>query len=233
MDYFVLSSLVLGAGGSLHCLGMCGPLIVAMPFARYQGIEKAMAAVLFFLSKAGGYALMGIAMAVLGRGMRLWMWQQSISILAGVVILAIAFFPYLKNNLFKGLLFPSFLQQTYRHFVAQQSMMQFIVLGFINALLPCGLVYTALLASIAFEQTAFSALYMFLFGMGTSLSLLTLIFVKDKMAPKVGQQLQKISRWVSILIGVLLILRGLNLGIPYLSPQMEQGEVKSCCHHHE
>jgi sulfite exporter TauE/SafE len=233
MDYFVLSSLILGLGGSLHCLGMCGPLIIAMPFSRYKGIEKVMASILFFLSKAGGYALMGIAVAILGKGMRLWMWQQSISIVAGISILIIAFFPFIKNKLFGGLVFPSFLQNGYRYFVAQQSMMQFIVLGFINALLPCGLVYTALLASVAFEQTALSAIYMFLFGIGTSFSLMTLIFVKDKMSPKISARLQQVSTYVSILIGVLLILRGLNLGIPYLSPQMQQDEVKSCCHRQE
>lgn len=232
MEVVLISSLILGLGGSLHCIGMCGPLILQLPFAAYEGFQKWAAMALYFLSKALGYAMLGLLMALLGQGIRMFVWQQYLSVFAGVFILVLTLFPYFKNKLFQGFRLPAFFSRWYGKFVKDTGIFKFAVLGFLNALLPCGLVYTALIASVTMSDITGGVMYMFLFGIGTSFALIALAVFKDRISAAMRNRINKISTAIAILVGILLILRGLNLGIPYISPELEHGEVKSCCHKH-
>ena len=64
----------------------------------------------------------------------------------------------------------------------------------------------------------FNTLYMFLYGLGTVPLLSVLIYVKDAFSNTFRNQLQKMIPVFVVVIGVLFIVRGLGLGIPYVSP---------------
>ena len=94
----------------------------------------------------------------------------------------------------------------------------FLTIGFLNGFLPCGLVYMAVFASLAMQSAWQGSLYMALFGLGTIPLMTSAIYLGKFLNQTVKQRIQKAIPVFVIVIGLLFILRGLGLGIPYLSP---------------
>ncbi len=216
------SALLLGLISSLHCVGMCAPLQVAAISAFRKQSHKGHL-LLYHASRILTYGLLGGLVGLLGKGLGLQAWQQQTSLLGGLfLLLAFAAFYLLKlDRHLLRLLFPylSRLRGKLQQNRAAQTL-YFSGSGFINGLLPCGMVYLALFPAMGSGTTWASVMYMLFFGLGT-LPLLALAnlgglsFLKSR------------SRWVQRLIplmivstALLLILRGMDLGIPYLSPQL-------------
>ncbi len=117
-------------------------------------------------------------------------------------------------------------------FLVKQSNTSLLMLGFLNGLLPCGLVYTAMLGSILYGSVASGALFMLLFGLGTFPMMFALPYFSSSISNALRTKMTKAIPYVMVLFGILFILRGLNLDIPYISPPLSEDgtEVKSCCH---
>jgi len=225
----LISSFVLGIGGSLHCLGMCGPLALSVPFAQ-SGRIKWLRIAAFYFAKSFAYGLLGMLFGLFGKGLILMDWQQGLSIAAGIAILLMVAVPALK--LHKGhFLFQKQFGLLYNRLQHQPRLTDYGILGFLNGLLPCGLVYTALAAATLSGGWAGGFLAMFLFGLGTTPALIALILFRSKLSRQSIRHLKPVSTALSICIGTLLILRGLNLGIPYVSPEFKDNSVKHCCSH--
>ena len=94
----------------------------------------------------------------------------------------------------------------------------FLTIGFLNGFLPCGLVYMAVFASLAMQNAIQSSLYMILFGFGTIPLMTSAIYFGKLINTRIKRGIQKAIPIFVVLIGLLFILRGLGLGIPYLSP---------------
>jgi len=225
----LLSSFVLGIGGSLHCLGMCGPLALSVPFAQNDRI-KWLRITVFYLGKSFAYGLLGMLPGLFGKGLILMDWQQGLSITAGIAILLMVAVPTLKLHKSKFLFRKQF-SLLYNRLQQQARLTDYGILGFLNGLLPCGLVYTALTAATLSGSWAGGFLAMFLFGLGTTPALVALILFRNKLNRQQLRNLKPVSAILSICVGVLLILRGLNLGIPYVSPEFKDNSIKSCCAH--
>lgn len=226
----LLSSFILGIGGSLHCLGMCGPLALSVPY-NTGGYAKWLRTGSFYFAKALAYGSMGALSGLFGKGFFLMNWQQGLSIAAGIFILLWVCFPVFKPGA-GNYLFRKQFGQLYQKMQIQPKMHHYIFLGFMNGFLPCGLVYTALAAATVSGSAWNGFLYMFLFGIGTAPALMTLVMLKNKMSFRFRQRLKPVSLVLSISIGLLLIIRGLNLGIPYVSPEFRDQQVKCCCAKH-
>jgi sulfite exporter TauE/SafE len=136
---------------------------------------------LYPLSKALGYGLIGVLVGSFGKVFTLFNWQQNLSILAGVVLLLITILPYLKENLLPNKLSTNIVSKIYSNFSQKHPFLFFTLLGFANALLPCGLIYTALAGAIITYSAWNGFVFMFLFGVGTMPVLLGLIMFKSKM----------------------------------------------------
>jgi len=223
----LLSSFALGIGGSLHCLGMCGPLALSVPFAQ-SGRIKWLRMTVFYLGKSLAYGLLGLLFGLFGKGLILMDWQQGLSIAAGIVVLLMAAIPTLTLHK-SGFLFQKQFSLLYNRLQQKARLTDFGFLGFLNGLLPCGLVYTALAAATLSGSWAGGFLAMFLFGLGTTPALIALILFRSKLSPQRARSLKPVSTLLSVCIGALLILRGLNLGIPYVSPEFKDNSVHKCC----
>jgi len=102
-------------------------------------------------------------------------------------------------------------------------------LGLLNGLVPCGLVYVACAGAAATGGTLAGAWYMTAFGAGT-VPMMLAISLSGKLVPaSLRLKLVKTIPVCVFLLATLLILRGLSLGIPYLSPDLS-GSGASCCH---
>lgn len=225
MDLLPLLStaIVIGLAGSVHCVGMCGPIMLALPFENSTWFSRIKSNGVYFLGKSITYAVLGFVIGLMGSAVFPKGWQQWVSIGTGVLILMMTWMPKLfksnKSNVFNDKVIVSMqLWMKKRGTIAE------FVLGFLNGLLPCGLVYMALAASITAGGAWQSALFMFVFGWGTVPLLFLIGISKQSLNFKFRAKLNKAIPYVTTILAILFILRGLSLGIPFLSPDMEKME---------
>ncbi len=221
----LLAALTLGFFGSLHCIGMCGPLALAL--LPTNGTQASFArlvrgSLLYNGGRVLTYSLLGLLFGLLGSAARVAGWQQALSITTGVVILL-------------WLVLPKHLTQRMeaKHHVAavlarlklglnrllrsHRWAAQFGV-GVLNGLLPCGFVYLALAGALAQPSLVRSVSFMALFGLGTTPALLAVALPHGWLSPSWRFSLRRVLPIGTAVVAVLLIVRGLALGVPYLSP---------------
>jgi sulfite exporter TauE/SafE len=64
--YGLVSGLTIGAVGSFHCLGMCGPIALSLPFASTSKTQVGLSMALYHLGRAITYGCLGILFGLLG-----------------------------------------------------------------------------------------------------------------------------------------------------------------------
>ncbi|MFH4967322.1 sulfite exporter TauE/SafE family protein [Gaetbulibacter sp. M240] len=218
----IFAAFLFGFVGSLHCVGMCGPIAFLLPVDRKNSYKKIAQISLYHLGRLISYASMGLLFGWLGSGFYLFGFQQQLSIAIGVLMLVAILWPrqqyfktHLTNPLYKLI---SKVKSGLGMALKKKTADTFFTIGILNGLLPCGLVYMAVFAAIASGDAWQGALYMALFGLGT-LPLMTMaIYLSSIISTSLRQNIQRLIPIFVGLIAILFIIRGLGLGIPYLSP---------------
>jgi hypothetical protein len=166
-----ISALTLGLLGSFHCVGMCGPIALAIPLKTDSWLARIFGGVLYNLGRAITYAVMGAVFGLLGRGLVMSGFQQWVSIIMGAIMILSVITPSIYKNRFnadKGVFsFVGKLKMSLGKLFAQRSYSSLLMIGLLNGLLPCGLVYFAIAGAIATGSSASGSLFMFIFGLGT------------------------------------------------------------------
>lgn len=218
----IWTAFLLGFLGSFHCLGMCGPIALAVsakdntPFLRNK--------IIYNLGRTLTYTLLGAVIGMIGFSLALAGIQQWISILMGALILLMAFFYksserlITKSGLFGAV---SRLKSSLGYFLKKGGTAAFFASGLLNGMLPCGMVYIALVASLALQSPMYGALYMFFFGIGTIPMLITVMISGKILSVSLRTKLTKALPYFAMFIGILFIVRGLGLGIHYVSPRLQ------------
>lgn len=212
----------LGLIGSLHCVGMCGPIALLLPLQRQRKVFHWIQLGAYFLGKTLAYTLIGLLFGIVGEGLFIAEYQQEFSILAGLVMIGMGLFSLLHISL-KGLQNPllkgfALLKSALGRQLTKKTLSSSLFIGFLNGFLPCGLVYTALFGALAMGNLWDSMGYMTAFGLGTIPLMLLLVVLGDFLPVGLRRQLNQWLPMVVIVVGILFVLRGLGLGIPYLSP---------------
>jgi len=237
MDF--ITPLTIGLIGSFHCIGMCGPIVVSFSLKKQNLQTKIAGAILYNSGRVFTYSILGILFGLLGKGIHLAGFQQWTSILIGITMIISVLFPFVFREkitiagLFSG--FAARLITKLRKLFTDRSYFSLLMIGLLNGLLPCGLVYVAIAGAINSGNILSGALFMMLFGIGTIPLLLIASIASDAIGQKVRSRMQKVVPYFVFMLGVLFILRGMSLGIPYISPtseklaphQMESN--KNCC----
>ncbi|WP_299323505.1 sulfite exporter TauE/SafE family protein [uncultured Maribacter sp.] len=218
----LLSALILGLMGSLHCVGMCGPIAFMLPVDRTNNYKKFGQIFIYHFGRLMAYGLIGLIFGLLGKGLSIFGIQQKLSIGIGIIMIVIVLIPYKtfnKYNLSKPIYkIISKVKNQLGKELKKKSPDTFLTIGFLNGFLPCGLVYMALFGSIAMGDALQGSLYMMLFGLGTLPLMTAAIYFSNLLKGGIRQKVQKVIPVFVVIIGVLFILRGLGLGIPYVSP---------------
>ena len=218
----VFAGFILGLLGSLHCIGMCGPIAMMLPVSKTNTTKKHVQILLYHLGRIVTYSLLGIVFGLVGKGLLLTGVQQQLSIIIGVLMILLVVFPKISHTLtFKISPITTVLNKLKLQlglYLKKESYYAIFTIGFFNGFLPCGMVYLALVGAIAMGSLFESTLYMFLYGLGTVPLLSVLIYVKDAFSNTFRNKLQKAIPVFVVVIGVLFIVRGLGLDIPYISP---------------
>lgn len=216
------TAFILGLLGSFHCLGMCGPIAFALPLSRDNPLQMSLQVVLYHTGRLITYSLIGVLFGLFGRGLYLAGFQQRLSILVGIVMILFVLFPskhLQKIQIAKPLYnFIIKVKSGLGHFLKKRSLPSFFMIGFLNGFLPCGLVYMAVFGSLATGSPEQGGLFMFMFGAGTVLLMTAAAVFGNFVNISFRNKIQKAIPIFVVIIGLLFILRGLGLGIPYISP---------------
>ncbi len=226
----LFSALVLGLMGSFHCAGMCGPIAIALPLHGNTVPQKIFGGTLYNVGRTITYGIMGAIFGLLGQGIQMIGVQQKISVIMGVVMIISVLFPALFKNQYRMdksmFSFVGKLKKRIGEMFSIRSFQSLFFIGMLNGLLPCGLVYMAIAGAIGTGNAAEGTLYMILFGLGTIPMLLTISLAGNIMSQAIRRKINKLIPVMVVVVGLLFILRGLSLGIPYLSPEKQKIEQK-------
>ncbi|HEX6180672.1 MAG TPA: sulfite exporter TauE/SafE family protein [Chitinophagaceae bacterium] len=224
MFTIISTGLVLGLASSLHCVGMCGPLSLGLPMHETSQFRRMVALALYHLGRIITYSLLGLLFGLMGRKFYLAGMQQGLSIALGVVMLVVTLqyfvFRYAYQPVFIKKMY-SRLQQAMMRVMKNLSLPNYMLFGAMNGLLPCGMVYVAIAAAMSTNGLLTGTVMMASFGAGTLPAMFALALFGYMVKMPARNQLRRLSPYFVCAIGLVLILRGLNLGIPFVSPAME------------
>jgi uncharacterized protein len=223
------TAFLLGLAGSLHCAGMCGPLALALPNTGNGASGFVLGRAAYNVGRIVTYCALGVVFGLLGKTLWLAGIQRWVSIGLGVVLLA-GLFTARRAELSKPVTaLVGGLKMRMSALLRRRSLTGLGTLGLLNGLLPCGLVYVACAGATMTGSSVAGAQYMAAFGAGT-LPMMMAIGLSGKLVPvSLRLKLRRVIPVSVFALALLLILRGLALGIPYLSPDLAGGG--SCCHH--
>jgi len=216
------TALIFGLLSSFHCIGMCGPIAMMLPVDRSNPAKKVTQILSYHLGRISAYAAIGFVFGLLGKGFFMAGMQQKLSVIIGVLMIVAIVIPektFAQYNFSKPVFrLISKVKQALGNQFKKKSYPSLFTIGLLNGFLPCGMVYVALFGAIAMQSISLGILYMVLFGLGTIPLMSTVVYINSFLTVSIRNKIQKAIPYVVVLIGVLFILRGLGLGIPYVSP---------------
>jgi sulfite exporter TauE/SafE len=230
---FVTAALALGFLGSFHCIGMCGPLALMLPVQGLSGPRKVMGILLYNLGRVSTYALLGLLMGFIGKQVALAGWQQILSIALGTLLLSSLILHQMTRQLPKVQFWQKQVKRRLVRLLQEPKISTLFQIGLLNGMLPCGLVYVAIAGALAVADWKEGMLFMVLFGFGTVPAMMALNFFGHLLSVTWRSRLQAAIPYAIAFMGLLLLLRGLNLGIPGISPKLTQTQNRpmiQCCH---
>ncbi len=217
---------ILGVAGSLHCVQMCGPILLSctMPLARRSSGYRAAGHLFYHLGRIATYGLLGALAGGLGLSLEAVMpWQSAASIAAGAAMLLTGLWmlgSLRRPELFQIAPVASVTRRAGR-LITKDTVSSKLHLGLWLGLLPCGLVYAALLKALAMGNALDGALTMVAFGLGTAGSLLAVGLFSVPFG-------RYFARWGAHLPAVAVAITGLLLLVRGLMPVTMGGHM----HHH-
>jgi len=221
------TAFLLGLLGSLHCAGMCGPLALAIPAAGNTKAAFVLDRLAYNFGRIFTYGLLGAIFGLIGKSFAVIGFQRWISLGVGILLLSAFLFStrFMLNTKIANTV--GLLKSAFAKLLHHRKFSSTALLGVLNGFLPCGLVYAACAGATVSSGFAPGIVYMIVFGLGTIPMMLAIGLAGKKLQLALRFKFQRLIPMTLVLMSVLLILRGLELGIPYLSPDLMQG---NCCH---
>jgi uncharacterized protein len=236
MMQLAITAFIMGAIGSFHCIGMCGPLALSLPLNNNSLQAKFIGALLYNAGRIITYTLLGFLFGLIGKSVALFGFQQWLSVILGSTIILLLvlpkFFPVIFSNLHTGGSFFQKVRRTAGGLFSAKKKSALFSIGLLNGLLPCGFVYLAIAAAVSSGQLAGSMLFMAFFGLGTLPVMWAIAFWGNFIGMGVRKKIRKAYPAMMLLVASLLIVRGMGLGIPYVSPaavHSDKEAVIECC----
>lgn len=222
---FLYSALIIGFVGSLHCVGMCGPIALSLPLHGRAGWGFVIGRLFYHSGRVVTYSLLGLAAGLVGHTIAMAGFQRHLSIASGALILLAVAVPfvarYLERLSASSAKWTSFIRAGFRSLFASQAPARLFAIGLVNGLLPCGMVYLALAGAVANGSMASSVAYMLLFGLGTVPAMFVMTVAGSFFGFRFQKAVRRITPAIALALGILLIVRGLST-----SP-------KDCCRNHK
>ncbi|WP_417428615.1 sulfite exporter TauE/SafE family protein [Halpernia sp.] len=225
----IFSALTLGFASGFHCIGMCGPIALSMGLTKKQATNYYLQNLTYQFGRITTYSFLGAVLGIVGQGFQLAGFQSYLTIIVGILLIIMAVFsfggkdfaskiPFLSKFLLK-------VKMNLGRLLQKADYKSRFLTGILNGFLPCGMVYMALTASLAAGGILQSAGFMALFGLGTLPFMFAIVLVGNLVTTAFRIKVLKVIPVLMIILGGLFILRGLELGIPYISPPANSLQV--------
>ncbi|GAA4441163.1 sulfite exporter TauE/SafE family protein [Ravibacter arvi] len=207
---------ILGLTSSLHCVGMCGPIALALPVHRRSAVGKVFGIISYNLGRIAMYALFGFLIGGIGGVAFAGSWQRGISITIGILMAAGALGSFSWWERWSA---PRFLQKqtgwvlkSLRERMGRPGLPSLFAMGILNGLIPCGMVYLALVSALTMPGPGAGAMYMFLFGLGTLPAMLATGLAGQWVSLKWRAAFKRATPYLVAVAGIILIVRGVIQG---------------------
>lgn len=229
MTYHYLA-FFMGLFGSVHCAVMCGPLVLALQGGQQFSWAQVLNKLLYQLGRISTYALLGALLGFLGNVAAMQGWQQTFSVVTGVVLIGFAISYFFAKN---SSVLARWQTKAIQPFARTMGKWLYrpggsLIAGVLNGILPCGMVYMALASAMNSDSVLASAQFMLLFGLGT-LPLMIIFSLASSFSIKIIKvKFSTILPLLFLIMGIWFILRGANLNIPYLSPLLHLDGAMNC-----
>lgn len=233
----ILASFFIGLFGSAHCIGMCGPIAIALPVPNSNNISFVAGRLLYNIGRVATYSFLGAVFGLLGSRLVISGFQQSVSIVLGIAIVIAVLIPpnykakITQHQLVQKVTLP--LKSGISDLFKRGTFSALFLIGILNGFLPCGLVYVALAGAIASGNAISGSAVMTLFGLGTVPTMFAATVFGKFININIRRKISKAVPVFALVLGLLFILRGMSLGIPYISPKISAqvvGESNLDCH---
>lgn len=212
----IWAALVIGFFGSFHCIGMCGPIALALPGKNDLPLHLVWGRLLYNLGRVITYTLLGLVFGVFGQSITLAGFQQLLSILLGLIIIIGALFQFSTTQSWKKKIglnrFYNWINQTIRTQFNQKGFSTLFTIGILNGFLPCGFVYVGLAGAITTGSVLQSGVFMTLFGIGTLPAMMTMALAPSFITLKWRQRINNWIPYLAVSFGVYLLYRGIFIG---------------------
>lgn len=219
---FLTSAIILGLVTGFHCIGMCGPIALSLPLKKETNFSKVSSALLYNIGRAITYASMGLIFGFFGQSFAMAGFQKWVSLTMGILMILYVIFPAIFKNRFDidkiAFKYTGKLRFKLGKLFGKRTYSSLFIIGLLNGFLPCGPVYAALAGAIATGGALSGSIFMFIFGLGTIPIMLSISLLGSKISLSKRKKLSKLIPITIVLIGFLFVMRGLGLGIPFLSP---------------
>lgn len=221
---WIVAGLTFGFLGSFHCIGMCGPIALSLPRKSAFYLRFVFSRIVYNTGRVVTYTTLGILVGFFSQIVAFSGYQQGLSIAVGAILLLALGWKRLRKQFQKMESLPAKLigkaNRRIKNLFSSGSLGALFVIGLLNGFLPCGFVYMALATALTFGTVESSAFFMAGFGMGTVPAMLGVSLAGSFISVSFRRNIQKFSPYFIAAVGFLLILRGLNLGIPFISPAL-------------
>ncbi|MCW3160918.1 sulfite exporter TauE/SafE family protein [Chryseobacterium oryctis] len=227
----ILSAIGLGFASGFHCIGMCGPIALSMGLTKQQATNYYLQNLTYQFGRIITYSLLGAILGIIGEGFEMAGFQKYLTIAVGVLLIIMAVFSFGGKDFASRIpFFSKFLfsvKSNLGRLLQKADYRSRFTTGLLNGFLPCGMVYMALTASLASGGIWQGAVYMALFGLGTFPFMFAVVLVGNLINQSFRIKVLKVIPVVMIVLGALFIVRGLELGIPYISPRAEAMKISN------
>lgn len=237
MAELIIAGLIMGLAGSFHCVGMCGPLALSLPLQE-KATGKLAGVLLYNAGRVVTYSAWGLVFGLIGQTVAFFGFQQYLSIAIGIALLLVLAIPGMQAGMKTKTVWAGHLFVKLRHAIgslfSRKTQSTLFIIGLLNGMLPCGLVYMAVAAAIASGSWQGSIGFMAAFGLGTFPMMMGVAFFGSYLGVGIRKRIRSIYPYMIVAMACLLIVRGMGLGVPYLSPSVSfNGKtVHSCCTRH-
>ena len=206
----------IGFLGSWHCVGMCGPLAMALPYRTTKPLPRLALSTLYTLGRTTTYIGVGMILATTGEFFSMAGLQRVLSVSVGLILIAIVLLPAINKKLEQAV-YQTRLGRSVQKRIAKlyrnQNVATFYWVGLLNGLLPCGLVYMAAFAALGSARLAYGLSIMLGFGLGTwpLMTALAIFPIREWLSRVQGLKLSNVLMFVA---GTLMIIRATTIELP-------------------
>ena len=218
MDFtIVIIALSIGLTSSLHCVGMCGPIALSLGLESQNKLKFTLRNLTYQLGRVTTYTILGAILGLIGESLSFAGLQNYLSILIGVLMIIMVMIPKFYENGATQLRPINALMVKVKialgKYLIKKDSSSLYVIGLLNGLLPCGMVYASLTAAIGLGSVYKSALFMFFFGLGTLPLMFATVFTIDFVLKKVKTFKSRLILVLGIIALLLIIWAEMAVGI--------------------